>query len=88
MQSPVFLVCVLMLALRLVGEPVLTVVIWTHMKPVVAAGLPMMLAMILTLEPVRTLKRPAITLPVAKSVNPEAILTIMPIPAWTSYLQP
>lgn len=48
----------------------------------------MMLAMILTLEPVRTLKRPAITLPVAKSVNPAAILTIMPIPVWTSCLQP
>ena len=86
--KPSLLVCVLMLALRLVGEPVLTVVIWTHMKPVVAAGLPMMLAMILTLEPVRTLKRPAITLPVAKSVNPAAILTIMPIPVWTSCLQP
>ena len=48
----------------------------------------MMLAMISMLKPVRTLKRPAITLPVAKSVNPAAILTIMPIPAWTSCLQP
>lgn len=60
----------------------------THIQQVVAAGLPMMLAMISILKPVRTLKRPAITLPVAKSVNPAAILTIMPIPAWTSCLQP
>lgn len=60
----------------------------THIQQVVAAGLPMMLAMISMLKPVRTLKRPAITLPVAKSVNPAAILTIMPIPAWTSCLQP
>lgn len=42
----------------------------THIQQVVAAGLPMMLAMISMLKPVRTLKRPAITLPVAKSVNP------------------
>ena len=38
----------------------------THIQQVVAAGLPMMLAMISMLKPVRTLKRPAITLPVAK----------------------
>lgn len=48
----------------------------------------MMLVMILTLKPVRTLKRPAITLPVAKSVNPAAILTIMLIPGWINCLQP
>ncbi len=36
----------------------------------------------------KTLKRPAITLPVARSVYPAAIRTIMPIPVWTSCLQP
>ena len=34
------------------------------------------------------LKRPAITLPVARSVSPAAILTIMLIPVWISCLQP
>ncbi len=59
-----------------------------HILQVVAAELPMMLAMILTLKPVRTLKKPAITLPVARSVSPAAILTIMLTPGWTSCLQP
>ena len=36
----------------------------------------------------KTLKRPAITLPVARSVSPAAILTIMLIPVWISCLQP
>lgn len=59
-----------------------------HILQVVAAELPMMLAMILTLKPVRTLKKPAIILPVARSVSPAAILTIMLTPGWTSCLQP
>lgn len=48
----------------------------------------MMLVMISMPELHKTLKRPAITLPVARSVSPAAILTIMLIPVWISCLQP
>lgn len=47
-----------------------------------------MLVMISMPELHKTLKRPAITLPVARSVSPAAILTIMLIPVWISCLQP
>lgn len=66
----------------------LTGVMMMRIRPAVVHGPAMMLVMILTLKPVRTLKRPAITLPVAKSVNPAAILTIMLIPGWINCLQP
>lgn len=66
----------------------LMAVILTHMKPVVVHGPAMMLVMISMPELHKTLKKPAITLPAAKSVNPAAILTIMLIPVWISCLQP
>ena len=74
--------------LEVVVGQVLTGVMRMRIRPAVVHGPAMILAMISMPGLHKTLKRPAITLPVARSVNPAAIRTIMPIPVWTSCLQP
>ena len=69
-------------ALVLIGK------IMMRIRQVVILSRAIMLVMISMPELHKTLKRPAITLPVARSVSPAAILTIMLIPVWISCLQP
>ena len=60
-------------------------VMMMRIRPAVVHRPAMKLVIIMTLKPVRTLKRPAITLPVTKSVNQAAILTVMLVPRWINY---
>ncbi len=76
------------LGVKVVVALVLTGVMMMRIRPAVVHGPAMMLVMISMPELHKTLKRPAITLPVARSVSPAAILTIMLIPVWISCLQP